>query len=144
MAKWGRDKWGHQNAQFLTQFLQWWAFCLHSLSVDRGTFATLVGDCTPDVSDVRRCHPLVLPRRRGVLPLLNLVEVGERLHIYSVSCLRRCVLQSKTLNDCIAISQLHRNFAIFQKLQRNFRILHVKLHFFVSPFVPSPFGPPQP
>ena len=58
--------------------------------------------------------PLVLPRRRGVLPLLNLVEVGERLHIYSVSCLRRCVLQSKTLNDCIAISQLHRNFAIFK------------------------------
>ena len=87
--------------------------------------------------------PLVLPRRRGVLPLLNLVEVGKRLHIYSVSCLRRCVLQSKTLNDCIAISQLHRNFAIFQKLQRNFRILHVKLHFFVSPFVPSPFGPPK-
>ena len=37
--------------------------------------------------------PLVLPCRRGVLPLLNLVEVGERLHIYSVSCLRRCVLQ---------------------------------------------------
>ena len=86
--------------------------------------------------------PLVLPRRSGVLPLLNLVEVGERLHIYSVSCLRICVLQSKTLNDCIAISQLHRKFAIFQKLQRNFRILHVKLHFFVSPFVPSPFGPP--
>ena len=87
--------------------------------------------------------PLVLPRRRGVLPLLNLVEVSERLHIYSVSCLRRCVLQSKTLIDCIAISQLHRNFAIFQKLQRNFCILHVKLHFFVSPFVPSPFGSPQ-
>ena len=87
--------------------------------------------------------PLVLPRRRGVLPLLNRVEVRERLHICSASCLRRCVLQSKTLNDCIAISQLHRNFAIFQKLQCNFRILHVKLHFFVSPFVPSPFGPPQ-
>ena len=60
-AKWGRDKWGHQNAQFLTQFLQWRAFCLHSLSVDRGTFATLVGDCTPDVPDVRRCHPLGSP-----------------------------------------------------------------------------------
>ena len=73
--------------------------------------------------------PLVLTRRRGVLPLLNLVEVGERLHIYSVSCLRRCVLQSKTLNDCIAISQLHRNFAIFQKLQRNFRILRVNCTF---------------
>ena len=44
--------------------------------------------------------------------------------------------------------RLHCNFAIasqvrnFQKLQRNFRILHVKLHFFVSPLVPSPFGPP--
>ena len=101
----------------------------------------------PDVSDVRRCHALsaaTSPRRRGVLPLLNLVEVGERLHIYSASCLRRCVLQSETLNDCIAIfSQLHRNFAIFQKLQRNFRILHVKLHFFVSFFVPSPFGSPN-
>ena len=87
--------------------------------------------------------PLVLPRRRGVLPVLNLVEVGERLHIYSVSCLRRCVLQSKTLNDCISISQLHRNFAILHQLPRNLRILHVKLHFFVSPFVPSPFGPPK-
>ena len=25
--------------------------------------------------------PLVLPRRRGVLPLLNLVEVGELAHL---------------------------------------------------------------
>ena len=33
--------------QVLTQILQWWAFCLHSLSVDRGTFATLVGDWRP-------------------------------------------------------------------------------------------------
>ena len=87
--------------------------------------------------------PLVLPRRRCVLPLLNHVEVRERLHICSASCLRRCVLQSKTLNDCIAILQLHRNFANFQKLQLNFRILHIKLHFFVSPSVPSPFGPPN-
>ena len=60
----------------------------------------------------------------------------------SVVCVDVCY-KAKTLNDCIAISQLHCNFAIFQKLQRNFRILHVKLHFFVSPFVPSPFGSPQ-
>ena len=28
-------------------------------------------------------------------------------------------------------------------LQRNRSILHQRLHFFVSPFVPSPFGPPR-
>ena len=61
----------------------------------------------------------------------------------SASYLCRCVLQSKTLNDCVAISQLHRNFAFFQELQSNFRILHVNLHFLVSPFVPSPVGSPQ-
>ena len=89
--------------------------------------------------------PLVLRRRRGVLPLLNLVEVGERLHIYSVICCvdvcykAKCSTIALQFRNCIAIASQFRNFS---KIETQFPHLHVKLHFFVSPFVPSPFGPP--
>ena len=98
-----------------------------------------------------RCHPLCATSSGWCAPNGYFVWRAEHVesraehvgHVWCVSLVRRCTMQRNRLqvtqlpDDCIAIVHF------FRMLQRNRSILHQKLHFFVSPFVLSPFGPPQ-
>ena len=141
--KWGRNKRGHQITQFLVHFWRSEVSVWRTLLADGDPLETLSVDGQPAARVRRRCHPLCATSSGWCAP--NVILRGERNT--SVTSTRESGAQMHNATQSIAGStasgRLRCNRSFFRMLQRNRSILHQKLHLFVFPFVPSPFGPPQ-